>query len=106
MRTRSKRAPESESPVFMGARSVAPASRSSTVATRMGTGRAASVTMPGGVHLREQLGRPAAAAEHGVLGDAPVADAQVVDLVAGVGHAVLLPGEAELDQAAARKLGD
>lgn len=42
-------------------------------------------------HLCQGAGRPATAAEHGVLDDAAVPQGEDVGLVAGVGDAVLLP---------------
>ena len=67
------------------ARSVAPMSRS---ASSSGTGR---------LHLGEQRGRPAAAAEDHVGHDTVIAHRQYVQVVPGVRHAVLGPAERVLD---------
>src|SRR5205814_542473 len=67
------------------ARSVAPVSRS---ASSSGTGR---------LHLGEQRGRPAAAAEDHVGHDTVIAHRQHVQVVPGVRHAVFGPAERVLD---------
>src|SRR5581483_9641630 len=48
-------------------------------------------------HLGEEPGRPPPAAPHLVVDDAAAVDAQDVDLVGGMRHALFLPGQGEID---------
>src|SRR5580692_1777611 len=97
--SRSISAPDLPGAPSSGARSVARASSSDRPAlwspSVLGPGPRSGI---GGLHLCEQLDRPAAAAQDGVVDDAVVANGEQVHVMSRVRHAVLLPAQRVLDQ--------
>ena len=96
----SNRAPDFASEVRTSTRSVAPATSSSRLDAASAAAAAVSVATSG-LHLGQQRGRPAAAAEDSVPADPVAVHGEQVHLVGGVRHAVLDPAQVELDGLAA-----
>src|SRR4051812_33039637 len=103
MSSRSNRAPDLASLVRTSTRSVAPATSSSRLPAIQGAVVTSTPsTATSGLHLGQQLGGPATAAEHSVAADPVAVHGDQVQLVGGVRHAVLHPAEVELDGFPAR----
>src|SRR4051794_16667424 len=93
-------APDFASEDLTSTRSVAPATSSSSEAATRGPEPTSVLTRS--LHLGQQRGRPAAAAEHSVPADAVAVHGDQVDLVRRVRDAVLDPAQVELDSLTAR----
>src|SRR3954471_21560090 len=96
-RSVSNLAPDFASDDRTATRSVAPATSSSSEAATSG---AAISVDTGRLHLGEQRGRPAAAAEDSVPTDPVAVHGEQVDLVGRMRHPVLDPAQVELDRLA------
>ncbi len=101
MTSRSNRAPDFASEVRTSTRSVAPATSSSRLSAIRGADCGAVSVATSGLHLGQQRGRPAAAAEHSVPADPVAVHGDQVHLVRGVRHPALDPAQVELDGLAA-----